>query len=281
MRTNIKVGLVMAIAVSLMAQEAAAEWVTLGPATACHTYLAYPWAANCDDFDWVSGYRIQEWVAGPDVWRNDSAAGARAMAIAFGGTWVTAHAITLDGRVLRRTGGASPVWQPMPLNKCGTNLPPIQFNHGGERPILAVMDDVPWVIDASGRVRFWRTAGSPDCWAAVATVPGSEAMRGIGAYRSSPAGIDRIWALRGINLYLFDGAQWQLIDTETAEIGNGHPFVLGKNRQDLWQYHIETGEWSLEAVLPVKAKRLDMGGIYAFFPQFIDDQGRVWDYSIF
>jgi hypothetical protein len=262
-------------------------------ASACHNYLAWPFSSNCNDFVVGQGYRIQRANFFGTGWESDPS-GGRGMALASGNSSDESNpylfTITHGGAVKYRTGSwESGQWTSMPLNRCGSGVN-ITFNHAGARPLLAVKWErglsvqVPWVVDADGTVRFWRTRFNPDCWAAVAPVPGTGTINGLGVYLAVGGafnGETRIWATRGTDLYLFDGSQWQHIDAITGSIQSGGPFVTGTDGLSLWSYSMET-QWSLDPAWTPSISpalwRLTSSPIpdATARPAYIDVQRRVW-----
>jgi len=288
---SVVVGLLVGIGGSLAVREAAASWSlqdnTVNP---CHLWLAWPYTSNCSDHVGGQGYRVQQAKPSSLGWTNDSLAAGRGMAMAMGNAAVVStpylFLITEDGKVRYRTGSfPGGAWTDMPLNICGTGST-IQFDHTGARPIIAVKWDkgsqvqVPWVIDAAGHARFWRTSSNPKCWALVDTIPGSGTVNGIGTfldYDGASNGQTRIWATRGTSVYMFDGAHWGLIDTDTGSIGSGSPFATTPDGVHLWRYDLDDG-WSFDQDLPIAARALQSSpeDLTSDRPAFLDGLNRVW-----
>ena len=106
--------------------------------------------------------------------------------------------------------------------------------------------DVPWVVDATGTVRYWRTKYKPACWAALPAVPGAGTITSIGVYDHPNVQNDNLpWVTRGYNLYMFDGIQWILIDGATGTVASNSNYVTGSDGLSLWKYDF-AGNWTVE-----------------------------------
>jgi hypothetical protein len=103
---------------------------------------------------------------------------------------------------------------------------------------------VPWVIDANGVVRFWRTRFTPACWAATPIVPGQGTLTNIGIYEdlNNPSEAQP-WVVRGNELYMYDGFNWTLIDTDTGLVQSVGAYVTGYDGLSLWTYDKHNGTW--------------------------------------
>jgi len=266
--------------VGLCAARSAGAWYRVdADANACHQALAYPFATDCNDHT-ANGYRIQR-TGLRGGWDPDPA-GGRGVVLSYGRSgnpWT----ISGNGRLYQRTGTwENGSWSAVPLNACGTGAT-IGFDTTGTLQNLAIhaptLEDVPWVIDSSSKVRFWRTSSTPQCWALVETVPGTGTLKSIASYVAP--GQTGIWAVRGQSSYFFDGQHWQLIDNNTRTImSRGY---YGTDATGTWlgtydrsaNYWTATPDWNTsfgDAILKLSSGTNTSadGGSY------IDVHGHVW-----
>jgi len=249
-RSILRVGAALgAMSTALIAVPARAEWHQITPPGGCHQYLAFPYATGCTWAPGGGGYLIQKHVGiGGSDWVTDPN-GQRAASIAVSETTGNLWAVRDDGTVLRKVGD---VWSAWPLNNCG-GTSTLTFDQANGVSVIAVGTnpsnnaDVPWVRDAFGTVRFWRTSSSPACWAALPALPTGNVGGSIGIYKDpdvSPSNLP--WVTNGGNLYQRVNNQWKLIDTATASVGGGSNLVTSVMDGSLWAYDFAWGTWDVE-----------------------------------
>ena len=260
------------------ARSAGAAWFSQdADPNACHQSLAFPFATDCNDHT-SNGYRIQRSNL-RGGWDPDPGGRGVVLALGPGGEPWT---ISGNGRLYHRTGTwEKGTWVSQPQNACGTGAT-IGFDTTGTLQNLAIhapgptFEDVPWVIDSSSKVRFWRTSSNPQCWAVVETVPGTGTLKSIASYVA--VGQTGIWAVRGDSSYFFDGQHWRLIDNNTETIMSRGNYGTDATGTWLGTYDRSANEWTADpdwntsfgdAVL-----QLSSGS--AFSGAYIDVHGKVW-----
>ena len=269
--------LVASSLVGICAARSAGAWFSEDAASnACHKNLAFPFATDCTRSG--GGYAIQRsnLQGGWDV----DPTGGRGIALSFGRSelWT----ISAGGQIYKRTGTwENGAWVSQPRNACGTGVN-IGFDTTGTLQNLAVhapgpsFVDVPWVIDSSNKVRFWRTSSSPNCWAVVEPVPGDGTLKSIASY--VVAGQTGIWAVRDQSSYFFDGQHWQLIDNNTGVLMSRGSYGTDATGTWLGTYDRSADLWTADPTWNTSFG----GGILKFIsgssfgPAYIDVHGKVW-----
>jgi hypothetical protein len=243
--------------------------------------VAFPFAANCT---WHAGQGYDIEVASQDGWGTAwSAVGGRGVGLAMSKNRNTLWTAAADGTIWSTPVNSAISWSSKPLNACGTGAT-IPINQDNGIQVLAVGTDgsnrdVPWVVDATGTVRYWRTKYNPACWAAVAAVPGQGTITSIGIYDHPSVEKDNLpWVTRGYNLYMFDGAQWSLIDGATGTVSNNSNYVTGSDGRSLWTYDF-AGNWTVDTGFDPSESgpivRLG-AGISLVRPAFVSWNNKVW-----
>jgi hypothetical protein len=269
-----------------LAAYAASAWRPLDTANGCHTYLAFPFATNCT---WHpgQGYEIEvAFAAGAGAtWH---VVGGRGQSLALskmretlGNLWTVAA----DGTIWSAPTFRLPLeWTSKPLNACGTGATiPINQDNGVQVLAMGIDGsdrDVPWVVDATGTVRFWRTKFNPACWAAVPAVPGGGTITSIGVYDHPDVQRDNLpWVTRGNNVYLFDGNEWNAIDSGSGAVANNLPYVTGSDGMSLWTYDF-AGTWTVDTGFdPSESGPISRLGGTALDhrrPAFLSTSNKVW-----
>ncbi|MGC4089645.1 MAG: hypothetical protein QM756_17505 [Polyangiaceae bacterium] len=151
---------------------------------------------------------------------------------------------------IRKKAGSS--WSSWPLNNCG-GTSTLTFDQSNGISVIAIGTnpsnnaDVPWVRDAFGTVRFWRTTTSPNCWAALPPLPFINGGS-IGIYNDpsvTPSNLP--WVSSGGFLFQRVNNQWVQIDTQTASVGSGTNMVTGTLGSALWiRDFFGAGSWGTD-----------------------------------
>jgi hypothetical protein len=228
--------LVSAIVAPVVA-EAADSWHQMDTSSnSCHMYVAWPYATSCTSVG--DGYRI-ELNCGLNCWSDTGGVGV-AISVGLNYLWT----VTTSGQV-RYMDVNTRQWADLPMNACGTGATVVPFSQVNGVQILAVGQDasardVPWIVDAYGTLRYWRTKYNPNCWANNGQVPYDQ-VGSLGIYDDPNVAFDNTpWIAYGGVLSLKNGSGWDQLSTFTASVASGYNQIID-GAGVLWNYSSTAG----------------------------------------